>query len=244
MFRCLLLATALCSAAYSYTFTSNEGTTFEGEILRVESGSVTVKRDLDKEEFTIPQSLFSEKDQAYFKKWAAENPQLNFPGRNVTQISLRCTTARTDDESIIRETGRTFVDIDVSNSVYWDYDWITVETIVTATARAETEKVRLKGVTVHVKASSISGPVYTRIYTAFFVKSGGAPKVFKLDKRNVMVDRGQGELYASCSPVENYYGYGTVAINLATGKMIGVSGSNHQIEQILKRKVSLGDFQN
>jgi len=236
------LLIALCSVACSYTFTSKDGASFEGKVLRVESETVTVSRDVDKKEFTIPQSRFSEKNQAYFKKWASENPQLNLPGQGVTQISLRCTTARTNDESIIRKTGRTFVDIDVSNSVYWDYNWVTVETTVTATARAETEKVRLKGVTVHVKASSVSGPVYARIYTAFLVKKGGVPKVFKLDERNVMIDLGQGELYASCNPVENYYGYGTVAINLATGKMIGVAGSNHQIEQILKRKANSGDF--
>ena len=226
----------LISVAHSYTFTSNEGAKFDGELLRVESETVTISRAFDKREFTLNKSRFCREDQKYFEEWAVENPYLNMPGRNVTQISLRVTTARTNDESIIRETGRTFIDIDVSNSVYWDYDWITVETTVTATARAETEKVRLKGVTVHVKGSSVSGPVYTRLYTAFFVKSGGVPRVFKVDESNVMIDRAQGELFSSCNPVENYYGYGTVAINLATGKMIGVAGSNRQIEQILKSK--------
>ena len=57
-----------------------------------------------------------------------------------------------------------------------------------------------------------------------------------------MIDRAQGELFTSCNPVENYYGYGTVAINLATGKMIGVAGSNHQIEQIMKRKANSGQL--
>ncbi|MBT62047.1 MAG: hypothetical protein CML13_02395 [Puniceicoccaceae bacterium] len=242
LLKLILLALTLNTAGHSYTFTSNDGASFEGQILQVEGNTVTVVRDSDKKEFSLPQSRFSEKDQAYFKQWAKENPQLNLPGRNVTQISLRCTTARTNDESIIRETGRTLIDVNVSSSVYWDYDWITVETTVTATARAETEKVRLKGATVHVKASSVSGPVFARIYTAFFVKSGGGAKIFKVDERNVRIDLGQGELYASCNPVENYYGYGTVAINLATGHMIGVAGSNHQIEQLMKKKVSSGNL--
>jgi hypothetical protein len=228
--------------AYSYTFTSSEGSTFEGQLLRVEESQVTILRHADRKEFSIPKSRFIEADQEYFARWAKENPHLNFPGRGVSQISLRCTTARTNDESIIRETGRTFIDIDVSNSVYWDYHWLTVETTVTATARPETEKVRLKGATVHVRGSSVSGPVYTRIYTAFFVKSGGAPRIFRLDEKNVMVDRGHGEFFVSCDPIENYYGYGTLAMNLATGKMIGVAGSNHSIKQILEQKGRSGDF--
>jgi hypothetical protein len=241
-FTIYALLFALFSVGYSYTFTSDEGAEFDGELLQVESDSVTISRASDKTEFTLNKSRFSREDQKYFEEWAANNPHLNMPGINVAQISLRATTARTNDESIIRKTGRTFIDIDVSNSAYWDYNWITVETTVTATARAETEKVRLKGATVHVKGSSVSGPVYTRLYTAFFVKSGGVPKIFKVNERNVMIDRAQGELFTSCNPVENYYGYGTVAINLATGKMIGVAGSNHQIEQIMKRKANSGQL--
>jgi hypothetical protein len=51
-----------------------------------------------------------------------------------------------------------------------------------------------------------------------------------------MVDRGKGEFFVSCNPVENYYGYGALVMNLATGKMIGVAGSNHSIKQILEQK--------
>lgn len=227
---------------YSYIFSSIEGTTFEGQILRVEESQVTVIRNADQKVFTIPKSRFIEADQLHFERWAIENPHLNFPGHRVSKISLRCTTARTNDESIIRETGRTFVDINVSNSVYWEYNWLNVETTVTATTRAETEKVRLKGATVHVRGSSVSGPVYTRIYTAFFVKSGGTPKIFKLDERNVMVDRGKGEFLVKCDPIENYYGYGVLAINLSTGKMIGVDGSSHTIKQILEHKGKFGEI--
>lgn len=231
-----LLLILFAPLGYSYSFTSSEGSTFEGQLIRVEESQVTILRYADQNEFSIPKSRFIEADQVYFERWAIENPQLNFPGRGVSQISLRCTTARTNDESIIRETGKTFIDIDVSNSVYWNYNWLTVETTVTATIRPETEKVRLKGATVHVRGSSVSGPVYTRIYTAFFVKMGGAPKIFKLDERNVMVDRGKGEFFVSCNPVEDYYGYGALVMNLATGKMIGVAGSNHSIKQILEQK--------
>lgn len=115
-----------------------------------------------------------------------------------------------------------------------------MDTRVDVTTRPETEKIRLKGATVHVKASSTSGPVLAKIYTAFFVKSEGERLIFKIDERNVKVDLGEGELFASCQPVENYYGYGTVAFNLATGKMIGTAASNHTIEKILKNKARSG----
>ena len=91
--KLITLALALSADGNSYTFTSNDGASFEGKILQVDGNTVTVVRDSDKNEFSLPQSRFSEKDQAYFKQWAKENPQLNLPGRNVAQISLRATTA-------------------------------------------------------------------------------------------------------------------------------------------------------
>lgn len=232
---CLLLATG-----YSYTFTSTDGAQFEGKLLNVGHSSITVQRFEDNTKFTVPKSRFSQDDRKYFAQWAKENAEKNLPGRDVESISLRCSTARTNDESEIRETGRTLVDVNVSQSIYQDYDWITVDTRVDVTTRPETEKIRLKGATVHVKASSTSGPVLAKIYTAFFVKSEGERLIFKIDERNVKVDLGEGELFASCQPVENYYGYGTVAFNLATGKMIGIAASNHTIEKILKNKAKSG----
>jgi hypothetical protein len=237
-----LFLLSFTGAVQAYTFTSSDGSQFEGEILFVDSTAVALRRSSDDAEFTVPKSRFSETDQAYFKKWVRENPKQNLPGRGVTAISLRCRTARSNDESMIRETGRTLIDVDVSHSVYWNYDWVTVETRVDVTARAETEKVRLKGATVHVQASSVSGPVMARIYTAFFIKSGKQRLIFQLDQRNVKVGLGQGELYATCPPVENYYGYGTVAFNLATGKLIGIDASNHSIKQILEDKVKSGNM--
>jgi hypothetical protein len=143
---------------------------------------------------------------------------------------------------MIRNTGRMLIDVDVSHSVYYNYDWITIDTRVDVTSRPETEKVRLKGATVHVKASSVSGPVMARIYTAFFVKSGSQRLIFQLDEKNVLVNLGQGELFATCPPVENYYGYGTIAFNMATGKMIGLDASNHTIKQILENEAMSGNF--
>jgi hypothetical protein len=225
---------------FSYTFTSTDGAQFEGKLLGVDETSVTVLRIEDDTKFTLPKSRFSDKDQKYFEQWAKDNPRANLPGQDVTSISLRCTTSRTNDESEIRETGRTLVNVTLTQSVYWDYDWITVDTRVDVSSRPETEKIRLKGATIHVKASSVSGPVYARIYTAFFTKAGGNRAIFQLDERNVKVDLGEGEFYASCPPIEDYYGYGTVAFNLATGQMIGIAASNHTIKQILEKKVRSG----
>ena len=222
---------------YSRTFISSDGRTFEGELIRVKAKDVLIERAADREEFSIPISRFSEADKSYFERWARENPRLNLPGRHVNRISLRASSVRSNDETLIQETGRTLVNIDVSSSVHIDYDWITVETTVTATARAETERIRLKGATFHVKASSVSGPVHARIYTVFFVKSGGNPKIFQVEEENVLVELSRGELFAQCQPVENYYGFGTVAINLATGKLLGVDGTNHQIKKILEQKI-------
>lgn len=236
---CFFCAT---SNAFGYTFTSSDGAHFDGELLFVDRSSVTILRSGDDQRFTLPKSRFAEADQRYFEKWAKENARTNLPGHNVSSISLRCSTKRTNDESLIRETGRTLTDVNVSQTVYADYDWITVDTRVDVTSRPETEKVRLKGATVHVQASSVSGPVIARIYTAFFTRSGGERVIFKVDKRDVKVALGKGEFYVSCPPIENYYGYGTVAFNLATGQMIGIAASNHTIEKILKQKARSGQI--
>ena len=148
-----IIFTLLCSissALAAYTFTSIDGAEFEGELLFVDEEEVEIQRSSDGVKFTVPKSRFSDNDLKYFDRWAKQNPEANLPGRDVNAISLRCSTSRTDDESIIRRTGRTLVDVDVTYSAYWNHDWITLDTQVNVTLRPETEKVRLKGATVHV----------------------------------------------------------------------------------------------
>ena len=65
-FTIYALLFALFSVGYSYTFTSNEGAEFDGELLQVESDSVTISRASDKTEFTLNKSRFSREDQKYF----------------------------------------------------------------------------------------------------------------------------------------------------------------------------------
>lgn len=227
------LVTFVCSLN-GYTFTSNDGVQFDGEILLVNSTAVEVRRDSDGAEFKVAKSRFSDADQKHFEEWVRKNPKQHLQGGGVSRISLRCTTYRTESDTLIRKTGRTLIDIDVTNFITVNYDWITVETRIGVTAREETEEIDLKGRIIHVEASSVSGPVATRIYTVFFEKAGGERRIFKLNKRDVLVKLGEGDFYASCPPVEDYYGYGTMAFNLTTGKLMGVAGSNHTIEEILR----------
>ena len=71
----LLLIACLCTG-HAYTFTSSEGAKFDGEILRVRSDRVTVKRASDNREFTLSKSRFSSEDQQYFEAWAETNRDL------------------------------------------------------------------------------------------------------------------------------------------------------------------------
>lgn len=237
----LIVASAillLASSAHSYTFTSTTGSTFEGELVRVEADKVTIKRTSDKKVFSVDKTRFAAKDQEYFGRWAQENPKLNLPGIDVEHISLYCKSVRSESDIWVRKTGRTLVDIDISSDVYTTQNWIYVETTATAAVRDETERIKIKGRTIHVEASSLSGPVHARIYAVFFAKINGEPIIAEVDERNVLVDRGQGEFYSTCGAYPNYYGFGTVAVNLANGKLIGVDGSSHQIKQILTKKIT------
>ena len=67
----------LCSSiGHAYTFTSSEGATFDGEILKVQSDSATVKRASDNTVFTLQKSRFSLEDQQYFEAWGENNRSL------------------------------------------------------------------------------------------------------------------------------------------------------------------------
>lgn len=66
------LALPLCLGSLScnaYTFTDTNGRQFEGELLAVEAGQVTVRRSVDNITFQVNRSVFSEGDQAYFEQW-------------------------------------------------------------------------------------------------------------------------------------------------------------------------------
>ncbi len=82
---CTLLLIACLSIGHAYTFTSSEGAKFDGEVLRVQSDRVTVKRASDNTEFTLNKSRFSLEDQQYFEAWAETNR--NMPeGRRLQAI--------------------------------------------------------------------------------------------------------------------------------------------------------------
>ena len=82
---CPLLLFAFLSIGHAYKFTSSEGAKFDGELIRVRSDSVTVKRTTDNIEFTLNKSRFSLEDQEYFEAWADTNR--NMPeGRRLQAI--------------------------------------------------------------------------------------------------------------------------------------------------------------
>lgn len=70
-----LLLFTLYSVGYAYTFTSQDGATFDGEVVSVESEMVTILRAADQRRFTVAKARFSEKDQQYFADWVNDNPQ-------------------------------------------------------------------------------------------------------------------------------------------------------------------------
>ena len=82
---CPLLLIAFLSIGHAYKFTSSEGAKFDGELIRVRSDLVTVKRASDNAEFTLNKSRFSLEDQQYFETWAGTNR--NMPeGRRLQAI--------------------------------------------------------------------------------------------------------------------------------------------------------------
>ena len=100
---CPLLLIACLWTGHAYTFTSTEGAKFDGEILRVRSDRVTVKRASDNREFTLSKSRFSSEDQQYFETWAETNCDLivysEVPGLESSEhYSLSVKTMADNDE--------------------------------------------------------------------------------------------------------------------------------------------------
>ena len=83
---CPLLLIAFLSIGHAYKFTSSEGAKFDGELIRVRSDLVTVKRASDNAEFTLNKSRFSLEDQQYFESWAETNR--NMPEGRRLQVIL------------------------------------------------------------------------------------------------------------------------------------------------------------
>jgi hypothetical protein len=63
----------------AYTFTDSQGRQFDGEMLAVDPGTVTVRRFSDNSRFSLARTVFSEADQRYFEAWT---PTLSVAGRS------------------------------------------------------------------------------------------------------------------------------------------------------------------
>lgn len=60
------------------TFTSSDGKTLEGSLVRVTEAGAVIKLDSGGREVVVPLARLHEDDQAFVKKWHASNPDLNF----------------------------------------------------------------------------------------------------------------------------------------------------------------------
>lgn len=215
-----------------YGFTSIEGATFYGKLLLVESERVTIQRHSDGKEFTIPKDRFIDIDRDYFEDWARRNRHLNVPGRNVDRISLRCSPIDSNSSS---SSLRSFASV--------SYNPSTSVWTAQAGTRRSTSVNKTKSVVLRVEGSSITGPVLTRIHTLFFAKpKGGTLSVSVHSTEDVLVDRSKGELIVSSGRVHGFYGYGAVAINLVTGKVMAIDASRHLIRDYLEAQVDNDKF--
>lgn len=217
----VLLLLAACAEAHE--FTSIDGASFRGTLVLVEPETVTIKRDSDGKEFTLPKSRFSEADRTYFINAVRYNPKLAIPGRNVQRISLRVKT--------------------ISRTVDYDDSKRSSATAGSEGAIAKIEKRggnRSSGASVLAEASSISGPVMARIHILFYAKgsSGHAHSTHE----DIIIDSTKHKAVATCPPIRDFYGFGTVAVNLATGSVVGIDASNHQIKKLLEVQARNGKF--
>jgi hypothetical protein len=58
------------------TFTSQDGKTFEGELINATADAVVVERATDRKRFTLPIAKLSAEDRTYITNWRKENPLL------------------------------------------------------------------------------------------------------------------------------------------------------------------------
>lgn len=68
-----MLTTATLVLAQSRAYTNNNGTVIQAELISHAKGKVKLKR-ADGKEFEVSPSLFSDEDEAFIRKWMADNP--------------------------------------------------------------------------------------------------------------------------------------------------------------------------
>jgi len=220
-------------------FESNRGETFVGQIIEVNENNVTILKSSDNKTYTTPWNRFSLEDRNYFSKILSSKETAL--GSDVTSIRIRCKSLKINKSADVRYTGRTLVDVDsyISDSyIYGDY--LYVETTTRTTTRPETIVTPLRTAKVLVEASSTSGPVNVRLFFAYYYRGLTGPTIHKVIKRDVIVDRGEGSAIFETEGFKDYYGYGVLAVNMATGIVIGYHSPSRGIMNHLKSYIPRG----
>jgi hypothetical protein len=101
---------ALSAAAELHTFTNSDGKSFQGKIVRTANGAVTIRREPDGREFTLPLSKLSAEDQTHAKAWMAANPVLKLVFQSIVKSENREGNGKGSSKS------EAYCEIEVKNS--------------------------------------------------------------------------------------------------------------------------------
>lgn len=97
LLTCLLLSLATHSLrAEMRDFTNLKGDTIRAELIEVDGGKATIKRD-DGREFTVPITMFSKDDREYIAKWAKEKKEKGFTITQDSRLDITVKRKRDND---------------------------------------------------------------------------------------------------------------------------------------------------
>ncbi len=179
---------------------------------------------------------FSVADKLFISEWIKDQRN-TVCGDGVNLLILRCSTASADIERFNRPTGETGHDVWIDQSVWVNYDWITVDTRVTVTPYEITKRVKTRATGVNLSLSSMEGTVDVKVYAAFYKKVGKEREIADVVERILRVGRTSRKIVLHSQPIEDYVGYGVAAFNLANGELLALEGSAHHLKKQLEKDI-------
>lgn len=125
--RNLILGCLICvsSSLIARTFTDTDGRQFDGSLLSVAGGQVAVQRNLDRQNFTLERTRFSDSDQVYFDDWIEQNSIGKLSYRLREGESIRALPRQLRVDLIWVPSGLPHYEVQRSESI--DGPWITLE---------------------------------------------------------------------------------------------------------------------
>ena len=212
------IASCLFGGLELRTFHSADGErSFEGRVVGIEAGVVSIERAADQRVFESAIVEFSPVDQTYIRSI--------HPGAFIERVTLRAETVATENQFFDKHSGDLQRSFFINTHTSELFDKIQIFDIRRHVIIPNYENFRMAGKIVRVEALTTAGQARTGILCFFLNGTSKQIEIADCQYRDVMLDLYTSDTYFVFDPVNAYYGYVACAINLDSGKIMAIRGT-------------------